>query len=210
MAALPSRSDIMYPVLVPNIKGLSAAIECKAKEVAIFGSASEGFSKANINCSVAESLERFRPVVQQATANGLRVRGYISCVIACPYDGPTPPSAVTNIAHAMLDMGCYEISLGDTIGVGTPGTVQAMLEDVMQHVPKEKLAGHFHDTYGMAIANCIKAWEMGVSVFDSSVGGLGGCPYAQGAKGNVATEDVVYAFQGYRSRDCHRSDAYGR
>ena len=197
MAHLPKNNTITYPVLVPNVKGLDAAIASGAKEVAVFGSVSEGFSRRNINCSIAESLERFALVIRKAKSHGIRVRGYISCVIACPYDGYTKPAQVTALTKRLLDLGCYEISLGDTIGVGTPGEVEALLTDLFDNgVPKSSLAGHFHDTYGMGVANAIKAWQMGIRVFDASVGGLGGCPFAQGAKGNVATEDLVYAFNG--------------
>ena len=200
MAQLPSQTrslPITYPVLVPNLKGLEAALASGAKEVAVFGSASEGFSQRNIHCSITESLERFALVIRKAQSQGVRVRGYISCVFACPYDGYTKPAQVTALTKRLLELGCYEISLGDTIGVGTPGEVEALLTDLFKNgVPKSCLAGHFHDTYGMAIANCVKAWEMGIRVFDASVGGLGGCPFAKGAKGNVATEDLVYAFQG--------------
>ena len=194
----------MFPVLVPNLKGLDAAIASCATEVAVFGSASEGFSQKNINCSIEESLSRFEQVCDVALSKGIRVRGftipslartnfrYISCVIACPYDGPTPPENVLKVALAMLDMGCYEISLGDTIGVGTPDQVEKLLNVLLPQIPASQLAGHFHDTYGQAVANAVRAYTMGIRVFDSSVGGLGGCPYAKGAKGNVATEDLVY------------------
>lgn len=189
-------SPISYPVLVPTEKYLHAALAAGAKEVAIFGSASEGFSKRNINCTIAESLERFRPMVKLAKEKGVRVRGYISCVIACPYDGSTPPERVTSLALEMLQLGCYEISLGDTIGVGTPGTVRTMLQEVLRHVPANKLAGHYHDTYGQGLANVLVSLDLGIRVFDSSVGGLGGCPFAHGATGNLATEDLVYMLHG--------------
>lgn len=197
------KENIVFPVLVPNVKGLDAAIAAGATEIAVFGSASEGFSQRNINCSIDESLGRFKEVCDIALTKGIRVRGYppllillnnryISCVIACPYDGPTPALNVLRVALAMIQMGCYEISLGDTIGVGTPAQVEDLLRVLLEHIPADKLAGHFHDTYGQAVANAIKAYDMGLRVFDSSVGGLGGCPYAKGAKGNVATEDLVY------------------
>jgi len=190
------RPGVSYPVLTPNLKGFEAARAAGATEVAIFGAASEAFSKKNINCSIAESLDRFRPVVEAAKKNGIKVRGYISCVIACPYEGDVKPQKVAEVAGALYDMGCYEISLGDTIGVGTPGKTQAMIEACAQRVPTVQLAGHYHDTYGQALANIYASMELGVATFDSSVAGLGGCPYAKGASGNVATEDVVYMLQG--------------
>jgi len=187
---------VSYPVLVPNIKGLQAAVECGAKEVAIFGAASESFSKKNINCSIEESLARFEPVLSSAKEANVKVRGYVSCVVGCPYEGRIQPSEVARVAKTMLEMGCYEISLGDTIGVGTPGTIRAMLEEVVKVVPLDQLAVHCHDTYGQALANILTALQMGVSVVDSSTAGLGGCPYAKGASGNVSTEDVVYMLHG--------------
>ncbi|MBP7468611.1 MAG: hydroxymethylglutaryl-CoA lyase, partial [Thauera sp.] len=187
---------VAYPVLTPNLKGFEAALAAGAKEVAVFGAASESFSQKNINCSIAESLERFRPVTEAAHAAGVRVRGYVSCVVGCPYEGAIAPQAVADVAATLLDMGCYEVSLGDTIGVGTPTSIQRMLDAVAKHVPVEKLAGHYHDTYGMAVANVYASLQMGVAVFDASVGGLGGCPYAAGASGNVATEDVVWLLNG--------------
>jgi hydroxymethylglutaryl-CoA lyase len=162
----------------------------------VFGAASEAFSKKNINCSIAESLERFRPVVEKASKENIKVRGYISCVVACPYEGEIAPRKVAEVAGALYDMGCYEISLGDTIGAATPGKTQAMIEACMTRVPAEKLAGHYHDTYGQALANIYASLELGVATFDSSVSGLGGCPYAKGASGNVATEDVLYMLEG--------------
>lgn len=189
-----------YPVLVPNVKGLeralSASPENKVEEIAIFGAASEGFSMKNTNCSIEQGLESFKGVIDLAKKNNVRVRGYLSTVIACPYDGPTDPVKVAELAKRYIDMGCYELSLGDTIGVGTPYTIQTMLTEVLKKVPAEKLAIHAHDTYGQGVSNVVKAVEMGIRVVDSSVGGLGGCPYAKGASGNVSTEDVVYALHG--------------
>ncbi|WP_428641204.1 hydroxymethylglutaryl-CoA lyase [Roseibium sp.] len=182
---------VVYSVLTPNVKGYTAAKRVSADEVAIFGSASEGFSKKNINCSVAESIERFRPLLEKAHEDGIPVRGYVSCVTDCPYDGPTPPEKVAEVAAQLFELGCYEISLGDTIGAGTPQTIAAMLDAVLTAVPAEKLAGHYHDTKGRALENIEVSLEKGLRTFDSAVGGLGGCPYAPGAKGNVATEAVV-------------------
>jgi len=190
------KPGVSYPVLTPNLKGFQAAHAAGATEVAIFGAASEAFSHKNINCSIAESLERFRPVAEAAKQAGVKVRGYISCVLGCPYEGEVPPYKVAEVAGALYDMGCYEVSLGDTIGVGTPGKTKAMIEAVSQRVPMAKLAGHYHDTYGQALANIYASLELGVATFDSSVAGLGGCPYAKGASGNVATEDVVYMLHG--------------
>ena len=196
MAGIRKKSGVAYPVLVPNLKGFEAALAAGAEEVAVFGAASEAFSRKNINCSIAESLARFEPVAQAAKQHGLRLRGYISCVAGCPYQGAVKPAAVAEVAAQLYRMGCYEISLGDTIGVGTPGKIQAMIEAVATAVPMEKLAVHFHDTYGQALANLYAALELGVATMDSSVAGLGGCPYAKGASGNVATEDVVYMLDG--------------
>jgi hydroxymethylglutaryl-CoA lyase len=190
------KPGVAYPVLTPNLKGFEAARAAGATEVAIFGAASESFSKKNINCSIAESLDRFRPVADAARKANVRVRGYISCVLGCPYEGAIAPQKVAEVARALVDMGCYEISLGDTIGTGTPGKTQAMIRACGREVPVEKLAGHYHDTYGQALANIYASLEMGVATFDSSVAGLGGCPYAKGASGNVATEDVVYMLAG--------------
>jgi hydroxymethylglutaryl-CoA lyase len=190
------KPGVSYPVLTPNLKGYEAAKAAGATEVAVFGAASEAFSKKNINCSIAESLERFRPVVEKASKENIKVRGYISCVVACPYEGEIAPRKVAEVAGALYDMGCYEISLGDTIGAATPGKTQAMIEACMTRVPAEKLAGHYHDTYGQALANIYASLELGVATFDSSVSGLGGCPYAKGASGNVATEDVLYMLEG--------------
>ena len=178
--------------LTPNLKGYEAARDCGANEVAIFAAASEAFSQKNINCSIAESLARFEPVLAAARADGIKVRGYVSCVVGCPYEGEVAPEKVASVASALLEIGCYEVSLGDTIGVGTPAKVQRMLRRVAESVPMSMLAGHFHDTYGMAIANIYASLQLGMGVFDSSIAGLGGCPYAKGASGNVATEDVIY------------------
>lgn len=188
--------NVSYPVLTPNLTGFQKAVECGAKEVAIFGSASELFSKKNINCTIEESLQRFKEVTEAAKEANIPVRGYVSCVVGCPYEGKVAPSKVAEVALKMFSMGCYEISLGDTIGVGTPGSVREMLTAVLDVIPAKALAVHCHDTYGQALANILVALQMGVQVVDSSVSGLGGCPYAQGASGNVATEDVVYMLQG--------------
>ncbi len=190
------RPGVSYPVLTPNLKGFEAALAAGAKEVAIFGAASEAFSKKNINCSIAESMERFRPVAEAAAKAKVRVRGYVSCVVACPYEGDVAPAKVAEVAKALFGMGCYEVSLGDTIGAGTPLKTQRMIEAVAREIPVAKLAGHYHDTYGQALANIYASLEMGVATFDSSVAGLGGCPYAAGASGNVATEDVLYMLEG--------------
>ncbi|MCO5129328.1 MAG: hydroxymethylglutaryl-CoA lyase [Xanthobacteraceae bacterium] len=192
-AALP-RGE--FHVLVPNEKGYEAAVAAGAKVVSVFASASEGFSRANINCSIAESIERFKPVLARAKADGVKVRGYVSCVLGCPFDGEVRASAVADVARTLRDLGCYEISLGDTIGVGTPAKARAMLRAVAAEVPAEHLAMHFHDTYGQALANLYAGMEEGVLVIDAAAGGLGGCPYAPGATGNVATEDVVYMLEG--------------
>jgi hydroxymethylglutaryl-CoA lyase len=190
------KPGVSYPVLTPNLKGLEAARAAGATEVAIFGAASETFSRKNINCSIAESLERFKPVVEAAQKQKILVRGYVSCVLGCPYEGEIKPERVADVAAALYEMGCYEVSLGDTIGTGTPGRAKAMLEACARRVPLGKLAGHYHDTYGQALANIYASLEMGVATFDASVAGLGGCPYAAGASGNVATEDVVYMLNG--------------
>lgn len=191
MAGIARRPGVAYAALTPNLRGLEAALEAKADEIAVFASASEGFSQKNINCSIAESLERFRPVAEAARAHGLPMRAYVSCVTDCPYDGPTPRQKVAEVATALLELGAYEVSLGDTIGAATPQSVAAMLETVQRQVPAARMAGHFHDTKGRALENIAVSLEHGLRVFDSSVGGLGGCPYAPGAKGNVATEAVV-------------------
>ncbi len=190
------KQGVSYPVLTPNLKGFEAALAAGASEVAIFGAASEAFSRKNINCSIAESLERFRPVADAALKEKIRVRGYVSCVLGCPYEGEVAPQRVAEVAGALFEMGCYEVSLGDTIGVGTPGKAKAMIEACGKRVPLERLAGHYHDTYGQALANIYASLELGVTTFDASIAGLGGCPYARGATGNVATEDVVYMLQG--------------
>jgi hydroxymethylglutaryl-CoA lyase len=185
-----------FHVLVPNEKGYEAARAAGAKVIAVFGSASEGFSRANINCSVAQSIGRFKPVIARAKADGIKVRGYISCVLGCPYDGEIKPQAVVDVAKILWDLGCYEVSLGDTIGVGTPKKARELIRTVAGHVPMAHLAMHFHDTYGQALANLYAGMEEGARVIDSAAGGLGGCPYAPGATGNVATEDVVYMLEG--------------
>jgi hydroxymethylglutaryl-CoA lyase len=196
MAGIKRRDDVSYPVLVPNMKGLEGAVAAGAGEIAVFAAASESFSRKNINCSIAESLDRFRPVCEAALKQGMRVRGYISCVLGCPYEGAVELAAVATVAGDLMAMGCYEVSLGDTIGVGTPLAAQAMVDRVAEIVPRDRLAIHFHDTYGQALANILACLERGVAVVDSSVAGLGGCPYAKGATGNVASEDVLYMLDG--------------
>jgi hydroxymethylglutaryl-CoA lyase len=196
MAGIARKPGVSYPVLVPNMQGYEAARAAKAEEIAVFGAASETFSRKNINCSIDESLDRFAPVCQAAQRDHVRVRGYVSCVLGCPYEGEIAPEAVAHVSARLLDLGCYEISLGDTIGVGTPAKAAAMIETVAERVPREKLAVHFHDTYGQALANILAALEGGIAVVDSSVAGLGGCPYAAGASGNVASEDVLYMLNG--------------
>lgn len=196
MSLISRKAGVSYPVLAPNLKGYEAALAAECDEVAIFGAASETFSQKNINCSIAESLGRFAPIVERAREDGVKVRGYISCVLGCPYEGGVAPSAVAGVAKTLYDMGCYEVSLGDTIGTGTPIKAAAMIDAVTEHVPAEKLAAHFHDTYGQALANLLAVMEKGVAVIDTAVAGLGGCPYAKGASGNVATEDVLYMLNG--------------
>jgi hydroxymethylglutaryl-CoA lyase len=196
MRALPRRPGLIYSALTPNLVGFEAALAAGADEVAVFGAASETFSRKNINCSIAESLQRFQEVMSAARRHRIPVRGYVSCVLGCPYEGAIAPAAVAEVAAALHEMGCHEISLGDTIGVGTPGHTVAMIEAVARRVPLERLAGHFHDTYGQALANVYAALELGVAVFDASVAGLGGCPYAPGASGNLATEDLLYMLDG--------------
>ena len=195
-SGITRKAGVTYAALTPNLKGYEAAKAVAATEVAIFGAASEAFSQKNINCSISESLARFAPVMDAAKADGIKVRGYVSCVVGCPYQGDVAPSEVARVAKALLDMGCYEISLGDTIGVGTPDKVNAMLDAVLSMVPADKLAVHFHDTYGQALTNIYVALSRGIAVIDSAVAGLGGCPYASGASGNVASEDVVYLLNG--------------
>jgi hydroxymethylglutaryl-CoA lyase len=187
---------VNYPVLAPNMKGYQAAVAAGAKEVAVFAAASETFSQRNINCSIAASIERFKPIFAAAKVDGIKVRGYVSCVVGCPYEGPIAPEQVAKVSAELYELGSYEVSLGDTIGVGTPGSVLRMLETVAHRVPTERLAGHYHDTYGMAAANVHASYGFGLRTFDSSVSGLGGCPYARGASGNVATEDVAYLLSG--------------
>ncbi len=196
MAGIARKAGVRYPVLTPNLKGFEAALAANADEVAVFVAASETFSKKNINCTIAESLERARPVFAAAAARDVRVRGYISCVLGCPYEGEVAPAKVAEVAAALHAMGAYEISLGDTIGVGTAGRTQALVATVASRVPASALAGHFHDTYGQALANVYAAMEMGIATFDCSVAGLGGCPYAKGATGNLASEDVLYLLDG--------------
>ncbi|HEV7820626.1 MAG TPA: hydroxymethylglutaryl-CoA lyase [Burkholderiales bacterium] len=196
MAGIRRKKGVDYPVLVPNRKGLDAAIAAGCDEVVVFGAATETFSKRNTNCTIDEGLARFSEVCAEAIARGLRVRGDVSVCLACPYEGAVKPAQVTRVAHELYAMGCYEITICDTIGAGTPGQTRAVIEDVARHVPIEKLAGHFHDTYGQALANMLAALECGVAAFDSSVAGLGGCPYAKGATGNVASEDVLYMLEG--------------
>jgi isopropylmalate/homocitrate/citramalate synthase len=196
LSLIHRRPGVGYPVLVPNMKGLEAAIASGVEEVAVFAAASEAFSQRNINCSIAESLERFQPVMEEAARRGLKVRGYVSCVLGCPYQGEVPLADVAMVSRRLKEMGCYEISLGDTIGVGTPLKAVRMVEAVMEDVPTEQIALHFHDTYGQALANIYACLGLGVSVIDAAVGGLGGCPYAKGATGNVATEDLVYMLDG--------------
>lgn len=196
MAGISRQSGVVYSALTPNLKGLENALAMDVDEVAVFGAASEAFSQKNINCSVAESLARFEPVLARANNAGIRVRGYVSCALGCPYEGDISPQKVAEVARALYAMGCYEISLGDTIGVGTPLAAKRMIEATRQQVPIEHLAAHFHDTYGMALANLYAVLEEGISVIDAATAGLGGCPYAKGASGNVATEDVLYLLEG--------------
>lgn len=196
LAGLRRAPGVSYPVLVPNMKGFEAAVASRCDEIAVFVAASESFSRRNTNCSIAESFERIAPVAEAARARNIRVRGYISTVVDCPYEGPITPQAVADVAAKLWAFGCYEISLGDTIGTGTPARIQAMIDAVAAKVPVGKLAGHYHDTYGQALANILASLERGVATFDSSVAGLGGCPYAPGATGNVASEDVLYMLDG--------------
>jgi hydroxymethylglutaryl-CoA lyase len=196
LAAIRPRENVRYPVLVPNMKGLEAALESGVTEIAVFAAASEAFSQRNINCSIAESLERFVPVLTAASVAGIAVRGYVSCVLGCPYQGAVPVEKVVEVSRALVEMGCYEISLGDTIGVGTPDKAKAMAGAVVEAIGVERTAVHFHDTYGQALANVLACLDLGISVVDSAVAGLGGCPYAKGASGNLATEDLVYMLDG--------------
>ena len=196
LAGIARKPGIEYPVLVPNMKGFEAAQRAGAREIAVFSAASEAFTQRNINCSIAESIARFAPVAEAARDAGMPVRGYVSCVLGCPYQGEIAPAAVAEAAGRLADLGCAEISLGDTIGVGTPARARAMVEAVAERVPIERLAVHFHDTYGQALANILACLELGVATVDSSVAGLGGCPYAKGASGNVASEDVLYMLDG--------------
>jgi hydroxymethylglutaryl-CoA lyase len=196
MAGIRRKAGVGYPVLVPNRKGLDAALAAGCDEVVVFGAATEAFSKRNTNCTITEGLARFSEVCAEALARGIKVRGDVSVCLGCPYEGEVSPAQVTRVARELYSMGCYEITIADTIGTGTPGKTRAVIEDVAKHVPVEKLAGHFHDTYGQALANTLAALECGVATFDSSVAGLGGCPYAKGATGNVASEDVLYMLDG--------------
>ncbi|UTH34611.1 hydroxymethylglutaryl-CoA lyase [Pseudomonas sp. KHPS1] len=195
-AAIQRQPGITYAALTPNLKGFEAALQAEVEEVAVFAAASEAFSQKNINCSIAESLARFVPLMEAAKAAEVRVRGYVSCVLGCPYDGEIDPAQVASVARELYAMGCYEVSLGDTIGTGTPGKTRHLINVVGRDIPRHLLAGHFHDTYGQALANIYASLQEGIQVFDSSVAGLGGCPYAKGATGNVATEDVLYMLQG--------------
>lgn len=195
-AAISQRPGVTYAALAPNLRGFEDALAAGVKEVAVFAAASEAFSQRNINCSISESLNRFEPIMEAARSHGVRVRGYVSCVLGCPYEGKVSAEQVAPVAKALHDMGCYEVSLGDTIGTGTAGDTRRLFEVVSALVPRAQLAGHFHDTYGQALANVYASLLEGISVFDSSVAGLGGCPYAKGATGNIATEDVLYLLQG--------------
>ncbi len=195
-ASIEQRAGVTYAALAPNLRGFEDAVAAGVKEVAVFAAASEAFSQRNINCSISQSLERFEPIIEVARAQGVRVRGYVSCVLGCPYEGSVRAEQVLPVARALHQMGCYEVSLGDTIGTGTAGDVRRLFEVVAGHIPRAQLAGHFHDTYGQALANVYASLLEGISIFDSSVAGLGGCPYAKGATGNVATEDVVYLLDG--------------
>jgi hydroxymethylglutaryl-CoA lyase len=196
MGGLIRHPGVTYTALTPNLKGFEAALAAGCEEVAVFAAASEAFSQKNINCSITESIERFRPLAAAARANGIRVRGYISCVLGCPYSGAVAATKVAEVAALLDDFGCYEISLGDTIGAGTPGKTQALIEACARRIPVVRLAGHYHDTFGMAVANIHASLQLGMATFDASVAGLGGCPYSPGASGNVASEDVVYLLNG--------------
>lgn len=196
LAGIKRSPGVRYPVLVPNLKGFEGALAAGVKEISVFAAASETFSRKNINCSIDESVERFAAVMDAARKHGVLVRGYVSCVLGCPYEGNVSPAAVSAVAERLFELGCYEVSLGDTIGVGTPGKARLMVDAVASKVPLERLAVHFHDTYGQALANIHAVLERGISVVDSSVAGLGGCPYAAGASGNVASEDLLYMLNG--------------
>ena len=195
-ARIQRKPGVVYGALAPNLRGFEDAVSAGVKEVAVFAAASEAFSQRNINCSISESLARFEPIIEAAREHGVRVRGYVSCVLGCPYEGQVSAQQVAAVAKELYAMGCYEVSLGDTLGTGTPTATRWMFEAVTAHVPQEKLAGHFHDTYGQALVNIYASLQEGISVFDSSIAGLGGCPYAKGASGNVATEDVLYMLNG--------------
>jgi hydroxymethylglutaryl-CoA lyase len=195
-AAIAQRPGVTYAALAPNLRGFEDALAAGVREVAVFAAATEAFSQRNINCSIAQSLQRFEPILAAAQQHGVKVRGYISCVLGCPYEGKVDPAQVATVAEQLHGMGCYQVSLGDTIGTGTPGATRTLFEQVAARVPREQLAGHFHDTYGQALANIYASLQEGISVFDSSIAGLGGCPYAKGASGNVASEDVLYMLQG--------------
>ena len=195
-AQIQHKPGVVYGALTPNMRGFEDAVAAGVKEVAVFAAASEAFSQRNINCSISESLERFVPIMESARQHGISVRGYVSCVLGCPYEGQVSAQQVADVAKELYAMGCYEVSLGDTIGTGTPSATRAMFEAVGAYVPRDKLAGHFHDTYGQAMVNIYASLLEGINVFDSSVAGLGGCPYAKGASGNVATEDVLYMLNG--------------
>ncbi|MFK3798900.1 hydroxymethylglutaryl-CoA lyase [Pseudomonas sp. NPDC088444] len=195
-AGIQRKANVTYAALAPNLRGFEDALAAGVKEVAVFAAASEAFSQRNINCSISESIDRFLPIMEAARLHGVQVRGYVSCVLGCPYEGDVAPEQVARVAKALFAMGCYEVSLGDTIGTGTPGATRALIDAVAAFIPRSKLAGHFHDTYGQALANVYASLLEGIQVFDSSVAGLGGCPYAKGATGNVATEDVLYLLNG--------------
>ncbi|CAK1544636.1 unnamed protein product [Leptosia nina] len=196
MKSIKRESDVNYPALVPNLKGYETAKTCNVEEIAIFPAGSEAFSQKNLNCSVKQGLDRFREVAQQAVKDGIRVRGYVSCVLGCPYEGPISPRTIAKITEELLAMGCYEVSLGDTIGVGTAGSVRRLMKEILQVAKPENIALHFHDTYGQGLSNLLAGLEFGVRTVDSSISGLGGCPYARGASGNLATEDLVYLLYG--------------
>jgi hydroxymethylglutaryl-CoA lyase len=213
LAGLPGNDETLYPVLVPNLAGLQSALDAGARAIAVFASASESFSRRNLNCSIDQSLERYADVCAAARRHGCWIRGYVSCVLGCPYEGDVATAAVVRVAERLLAFGCNEVSLGDTIGVGTAGRARALIGQVRSAVPIDRLAVHFHDTYGQALANILAVLDLGITTVDSSVAGLGGCPYAQGATGNVATEDVVYMLDGFGVRtgvDLDRVVAAGR